>query len=205
MKSKDLIGNRYGRLIVVSKCTYKKNNKSVWKCLCNCGKTTFVVTDKLTTGRTKSCGCLQQECRNKIGERTKTHGLSKTKTYKTWLGMRERCNNKNHHEYLNYGGRGIKVCKRWDSYINFLNDMGEKEEGMSLDRINVNGNYEPTNCKWSTWIEQCNNKRNNRHVFINGNRYTWAEAARKLNMTWGYFLKYMRKNNKMEDDSYKSN
>ena len=94
-----------------------------------------------------------------LGESTTTHGLSKHPLYLTWKGMRNRCNNPRTPRYSDYGGRGIKVCKRWDKFENFLADMGEKPPGMSLDRKNNNGNYTPRNCRWATPAEQRKNSR----------------------------------------------
>jgi hypothetical protein len=107
-------------------------------------------------------------------------GPKETPTYTTWVRMRRRCNNPNHSTYQYYGGRGIKVCERWDSFDSFLKDMGEKPEGMTLDRINNDGNYEPGNCRWSTHKEQVRNTSQNRLFTVNGKTQclsAWAEEA----------------------------
>ena len=100
------------------------------------------------------------------------------KTYKSWAEMRQRCNNKTHHVYHYYGGRGISICKRWDSFELFLLDMGNRPKGKTLDRIDVNGNYEPSNCRWASTMEQGANKRNNRIMFIDGVKMHMSEVAR---------------------------
>lgn len=128
-----------------------------WLCKCKCGNTTVVRRNKLVGNYTKSCGCKQF-----IGlPNNKTHGLSKNNIYAIWSNMKARCNNPKHEKFKDYGGRGIKVCKEWnDSFINFLNDMGfQPNKSYSIDRIDVDGNYCPENCKWSTPLEQSKNKR----------------------------------------------
>lgn len=132
-----------------------------WKCICDCGKEKKVRDLSLRRDESKSCGCFQLEI-------SVTHGVSKSSTYKSWEMMRQRCLNKNYDRYSDYGGRGIKICDRWLDFNNFLNDMGEKPAGLSLDRIDVNGNYEPSNCKWSTMKEQNRNRRYNNLISFNG-------------------------------------
>jgi len=111
----------------------------------------------------------------------KTHGMDGTSIYKTWIGLKARCYNKNDKDYKNYGGRGIKVCKRWkNSFENFYNDMGDKPKGMSIDRIDNNGNYEPSNCRWATIEQQNNNKRNNHLLTYNGKTQTITQWSREI-------------------------
>lgn len=152
------IGAVFGRLCVVSKDTGK-----FWNCVCACGKEARVVLHKLTTGHTRSCGCLLVERR---GQDSITHGAAiggRTKEYSIWTKMRDRCKpgtGKKSRE--NYAGRGITVCERWQSFENFLADMGPcPSPKHSIDRIDNEGNYEPGNCRWATMTEQGRNKRNN--------------------------------------------
>ena len=157
---KDLTGNKYNRLTVIS--FDKRDDKSYyWNCQCDCGNIKSISYINLTSGHTKSCGCLKIEKLTKHGYFGK--GKIKLSEYNSWINMKDRCYNPNYESYQHYGGRGIIVCEKWiNSFEDFLNDMGMKPgKGYSVDRIDTNGNYELDNCKWSTQKEQCNNKRNN--------------------------------------------
>lgn len=156
----DLSGHRYGKFRVVEYArthTTKSGSKiAVWRCQCDCGNYAEVYACNLRSGNSKCCGCTRAQSLLKC--RT-THGKTKTPEYTVWLNMIARCHNKNHKSYKNYGGRGISVCKRWKSFENFLQDMGERPTGCSLDRIDVDGNYSKDNCRWADGRTQSMNRR----------------------------------------------
>lgn len=157
-----MINEKFGRLTVISYIGMSKNSMKMWKCKCDCGKIVEVRQGNLKNGHTKSCGCLQQEVRvtsNTTHGHTSNHKNSKT--FNAWVNMKKRCFDKNNKSYHNYGGRGITVCDRWMKFENFLEDMGCPSSELTLDRINTDGNYEPSNCRWATQKEQQNNRRNN--------------------------------------------
>jgi hypothetical protein len=137
--------------------------KARWLCKCFCGNQYEATGTHIRNGNGKHCGCLKGK---NISNGAKTHKKSRTKEFKSWCSMKSRCLNKNNRGYKNYGARGIKVCERWvESFSNFFEDMGlAPSPNHSIDRIDVNGNYEPSNCKWATWKEQASNRRNNIYI-----------------------------------------
>ena len=184
MKAIDITGQKFGRLTVVERSGSKKGEGVLWRCACDCGGEVETTGKKLRSGNTKSCGCIVKDIlavRNKTSAR---HGLTNTPTFTAWVNLRQRCLNPNHSSYSDYGGRGIKVCDRWlESFENFLADMGEKPVGMSIERNDVDGNYEPTNCRWATSKEQGNNKRSNRFVSHEGRTQTVAQWAAEIGIS----------------------
>lgn len=160
-------GSRYGRLIVVefadSRVWPNGQQSSQHLCLCDCGRYKLARTSKLINGTLQSCGCLLKDRKGKMNPNFK-HGFSPSSkpdpTYQAWVNMIYRCGNANSPDYHNYGARGIKVCDRWlNSFTSFLTDMGERPEGLTLDRINNEGDYEPSNCRWANWYVQVGNRR----------------------------------------------
>lgn len=154
----DLAGQRFGRLVALHMAP--KRRETVWLCRCDCGTELEVVASSLRRGTTVSCGCYRAD---RMASLKLAHGENRkgaqTKVHKVWSGMRARCTNPKINGYHRYGGRGIKVCDRWDLYENFLADMGEPPTpDHQLDRINSDGNYEPGNCRWATLKEQANNR-----------------------------------------------
>ena len=181
MSGTDIIGKRFGRLLVVKLLPREKGIRLTAECQCDCGTICNKRYMDLVSGSTKSCKCLVRDTSSEHIKNNKhkfTHGNDhnikhndcNTSEYKTYGGMKTRCLNPNATGYEYYGGRGITISDRWlgdDGYQNFINDMGRKPSSKhTLDRINVDGNYEPTNCRWATWEEQANNKTNNKR-----NRY----------------------------------
>lgn len=167
----DLSGRNFGRLMVIcrtEKPINVKNNKPYWLCECECGNQKVIKGSDLKSGNTQSCGCLMIE---NIKKANTTHGMYGTRFYTIWQDMKSRCNYSRNDNYAYYGGRGIEICKEWYSFNNFMIDMYdsyvdfENEYGKNsatLDRVNVNGNYEINNCRWATILEQNRNKRNSK-------------------------------------------
>lgn len=181
---KGFVGSKFNKLLVLEKTSMRYSSNVVYRCLCDCGSETFATMTWLKSGRKKTCGCERfSAMREASREAVTTHGMSKTATYKTWQSMRQRCENPNNDSYSRYGGRGISVCDRWSAFENFLEDMGERPPGKSIDRIDANGDYEPENCRWADNVEQSNNRIKN-VVFKVGDKWmTIADASRELGIT----------------------
>jgi len=154
------IGKRYGRLIVI-----KEIRPHVFMCECDCGGVVKTVQSQILNGHRKSCGCAAREA-------SVPHGLRNTRTWNSWRALRQRCDLRSNIQYSDYGGRGITYCERWKLFKNFVEDMGVAPDNHTIDRIDVDGNYEPSNCRWSTPTEQAANKRgvseSDRRKFVEG-------------------------------------
>lgn len=177
-------GERYGRLTIVNELL-TVNKRRFFKCSCDCGNMIEIHLERLRIGNTKSCGCLRRETTSASftshGERK---GKGSSPEYRSWAGMMARCFNKKNARYKDYGGRGITVTERWNDFSNFLADMGRKPSSKhSLDRIDNNGNYEPSNCRWATWHEQKLNTRAARFIEYNNKMYHLSELAKLNNMS----------------------
>lgn len=168
----DLVGQKFGRLLVVSRAANTKAGMRRWVCQCDCGGTTVTTGAKLRSGHTKSCGCLNKE-------RITKHGMHKSAEYIVYQQMKERCFNTKKGSYTRYGAKGITVCERWRvSFENFYEDMGPRPPGTSLDRIDNAGNYEPGNCRWADNATQYRNRAQTVWITYNGEtkcRKDWAK------------------------------
>lgn len=172
---KDYSGMKWNRLEAVSFVSRDpKWGDHKWRFQCDCGNEHIAGIKRVRGGQTKSCGCALTDA---LIERNETHGLSRRhhRAYRIWKDMRQRCNNPNNSRYSDYGGRGVKVCDRWNDFANFIADMGDPPKLHSIDREDVNGNYEPNNCAWKTSKQQANNKRTNRVIEHNEEFKTLAQ------------------------------
>lgn len=168
----DLSGNRYGKLVVKNIHTTKIGD-AYFDCICDCGNEKVVKGQDLKRGRVKSCGCLK----NNFIPKNKTHGMSKSRLFRIWVGMRQRCNNPNNPKYKIYGGRGITVCNEWNEFQYFMKWAYENgyDENLTIDRINSDGNYEPSNCRWENLKNQANNTRATIFLTYNGETKSVSE------------------------------
>lgn len=186
-KKEDISNKRFGRLVAVELVAQDDSWNDKYLCKCDCGNQTIVLKLSLKSGDTRSCGCLMREIFTK-------HKACKDKTYIIWQGMKQRCFDKKSKNYSKYGGRGITMCKEWrEDYLIFLKDMGEVPEGKSIERIDNNGNYEPSNCKWATIKEQARNKRNSLIINYKGQSKHLLDWCEELNLSYNLIRDRLRK------------
>lgn len=182
----DLTGKRFGKLMVIS-FNSMRGTRSYWNCVCDCGNENIVSSDHLKNGDIVSCGCVK---RSTLPPSNKKHGMSNTRLYTIWKLMKYRCSNPSRREYRIYGGRGIKVCDEWnefDSFMRWAVNNGYSEE-LTLDRIDNDGNYTPSNCRWASRQTQSLNKSTNRYITHNGQTKTITQWATENNIPY-YVLK----------------
>ncbi len=182
MRAVDILGMKFGRLSVIERSGVKSGYVT-WKCACDCGSIVVIDGKSLRAKRSTSCGCRSREHARAMGLKNATHKRTKTKEYRAWNGMHGRCENPRVPIYPRYGGRGISVCERWKSFENFLADMGmAPSKSYQIDRIDNDGNYEPSNCRWATASQQARNRRTNKLFFIDGEMLCACEIAERFAM-----------------------
>lgn len=196
---KDMIGERIGRLVVTEFAGLDKYKRCLWKCKCDCGNECVVFGGHLRQGHTTSCGCVQAENRNSLILKNTTHGESRKRLYNIWYRTIQKCENPSHCKYQYYGARGISVCKEWHDYATFAKwaRANGYDESLTIDRINNDGNYEPSNCRWANMEVQSNNRRNNVLIAVDGVSHTMSEWSKiyeipykllwsRLNSGWSF-------------------
>lgn len=191
----DLLGKRFGRLVVINYKGQQNRRRTMWECMCECGKTVIVDASHLKSNHTTSCGCKVKETAGMINFK---NGLSTSRLGRIYYNMINRCYRENNPEYYLYGGRGIQVCGEWKNketgFIKFCewalaNGYNEK---LSIDRVDNNSNYSPANCRWADVYTQANNKRNNRNLIIDGEIDTIGNWSRRLNISYWNLWHYSK-------------
>lgn len=189
----DLTGMIFGNLIVIKRMPNNKRGNAVWKCDCKCGSTVFAATDSLKNGNTQGCGCKSKE----TARIRSLNSHRRTRVYSIYNCMKQRCYNQNNKGYKNYGGRGIKICEEWlNDYAKFYDwaiKSGYKDD-LTIDRIDVNGNYEPLNCKWSTCKEQNNNRRSSIYLSYQGKTQTIYDWSIETGIKYSKLLRRFHEN-----------
>ena len=205
---KDLTGTVFGKLIVIKKVGKNKLRQNLWECKCECGKSVIKTTNYLKNSVHPSCGCWGREIKRELMiNRNKTHNHSKTRLYKEWKAIKDKCYRITHLYYCYYGGKGIKVWEAWkDNFENFkewaLNNG--YQDDLTIDRIDVNGDYCPENCRWVTPKEQANNRTNNVYAYYQGQLLPLIEIAKITNKPYSTIYSYYRKRNELYGKKYLS-
>jgi hypothetical protein len=181
--AEDMAGRVFGKLTVLRRAPREPGpGPAVWVCLCECGTVTTATGGNLRKGRAFSCGCVRRK-----------HGMAGSPTWVSWRSMRDRCLNVRNPGYANYGGRGITIAERWDDFAAFLADMGERPKGLTLDRIDNDGNYEPGNCRWATMRTQSRNSRMNTLLEHQGATHTMVEWSEILGLAQSVIVDRLRR------------
>ncbi len=183
--TKDLSGKKFNRLLVIKKSKDRIRNMIAWDCVCDCGKKVVSISSSLNGGHIKSCGCLTIEI-NKNKKSRLTHGMTKTRPYRIWYGIKKRCNSPTPDGHRFYYDRGITYDPKWETFEGFWEDMKDGyRDDLTIDRINNDGNYCKENCRWSTVKKQANNRRSNHFVYYLGEKLTIADLCEKYNLKYG--------------------
>lgn len=175
-KLKDIAGDKFGKLTALYRLRNYHDTHTYWLCACECGNLTEVYLGSLTSGATTSCGCV-----------VKKHGKSYEPIYRRWIGIRNRCYNKSDEHYKDYGRRGVKVCDEWkDDFMSFYDWAMNNgyDDKLTIDRIDVNGNYEPNNCRWVNMKHQCRNRRSCRYFTYKGDTHCLSEWCEILELNY---------------------
>lgn len=175
----DMVGVRHGRLVGIKRLENDKRGSAIWLWQCDCGQQASIAGGAVRKGNTKSCGCLNKEMIQQVGYKNRTHGMYGTRSYRSWSHMLGRCKNPTDSSFDNYGARGIKVCKRWEKFENFINDMGECPPRLTIERINNEKGYYKDNCRWAPKKDQNRNTRANRIFTLGIEIMCLAELAER--------------------------
>lgn len=177
----NILGMKFGRLTVVERAGSSADWKALWRCVCDCGQPKIADGGMLRQGHVRSCGCLAKESSARNSRASAKHGYKGSRLYRIWAGMKTRCANPRHHETHRYGARGIKVCDEWLEFIPFKDwalSSGYRDD-LTIDRINGDSGYHPSNCRWVTMFDQQNNRCNNHRLTFSGRTETISEWARQ--------------------------
>lgn len=175
-KGIDLTGREFGKLTVIKQDGRNVQGRVMWLCQCSCGKQCHASTGDLCSGDTQSCGCLK--------DGHPKHGMVYTSTYEIWCGMKKRCTDSKSKSWKNYGGRGITICEKWKTFEGFFDDMGERPDGLSIDRIDNNKGYYKENCRWTNLLTQANNRRSNHPLTYLGKTQSLHQWAKEFNLSY---------------------